>query len=45
MRELIWQRPTHICKYAEQDIWINWRNPLKLPVLPETTKVNHEQTP
>ncbi|HAC66378.1 MAG TPA: glycosyltransferase family 2 protein [Cyanothece sp. UBA12306] len=44
MRELIGERPTHICEYAEQDIWINWQNPLKLPVLPQSTKINHEQT-
>jgi GT2 family glycosyltransferase len=34
-------RPTHICEYAAQDIWINWREPLKNPVLPSS---NHEKT-
>lgn len=44
MRELIGQRSTHICDYAAQDIWMNWRNPLQIPTLPNSSKINHEQT-
>lgn len=33
-RELVGERPTHISEYASRDIWMNWRNPMKPPVLP-----------
>ncbi|MDJ0732380.1 MAG: glycosyltransferase family 2 protein [Crocosphaera sp.] len=39
LREI--KRPTHICEYAAQDIWMNWKNPLKLPTLPASS---HEKT-
>ena len=32
-RELLGERPTHISEYASRDIWMNWRNPMKPPVL------------
>ncbi|MEA5510786.1 glycosyltransferase family 2 protein [Crocosphaera sp. UHCC 0190] len=34
-------RATHICEYAEQDIWMNWQDPFKQPILPSSS---HEKT-
>lgn len=33
-RELVNRRKSHICEYAAQDIWSNWREPMKPPPLP-----------
>ncbi len=34
MRELVGNKKPHTCEYEEQDIWTNWLNPMKLPLLP-----------
>lgn len=41
IRELINNKQPHTCQYQEQDIWMNWKEPLKLPILPAS---NHEKT-
>ena len=33
-RELVGNKKPHTCEYEEQDIWINWLNPMKPPLLP-----------
>ncbi len=41
IREFINTKQPHTCEYQEQDIWMNWKQPLKLPILPAS---NHEKT-
>ncbi len=41
MRELVNNKQPHTCEYQEQDIWTNWKEPFKLPILPAS---NHEKT-
>ncbi len=41
LREWIEQKPPHTCEYKSQDIWMNWKNPVKSPVI---TPNNHEKT-
>ncbi|NET57416.1 MAG: glycosyltransferase family 2 protein [Symploca sp. SIO2E6] len=33
-RELVRNKEPHTCEYTAQDNWMNWRNPMKAPVLP-----------
>ncbi|MBE9125772.1 MULTISPECIES: glycosyltransferase family 2 protein [unclassified Coleofasciculus] len=35
LRELVGNKKPHTCEYEAQDIWINWREPMKTPQLPE----------
>jgi hypothetical protein len=35
-RELLGSRKTHICEHTARDIWMNWSNPMKQPLLPGT---------
>jgi N-acetylglucosaminyl-diphospho-decaprenol L-rhamnosyltransferase len=35
VRELVKQKLPHTCEYQAQDIWMNWQNPMKPPLLPE----------
>ncbi len=37
-RELVGNKDPHTCEYTAQDNWMNWRNPMKAPLLPETNK-------
>lgn len=41
IREVINHKQPHTCEYQEQDIWMNWKQPLKLPILPGSS---HEKT-
>ncbi|MDJ0843730.1 glycosyltransferase family 2 protein [Crocosphaera sp.] len=41
IREVINHKQPHTCEYQEQDIWMNWKQPLKLPILPGS---GHEKT-
>lgn len=41
IREVINNKQPHTCEYQEQDIWMNWKKPLKLPILPISS---HEKT-
>lgn len=34
IREMIGHKKPHTCEFQEQDIWMNWKNPFKLPILP-----------
>jgi N-acetylglucosaminyl-diphospho-decaprenol L-rhamnosyltransferase len=34
-RELVKNKRPHTCEYQAQDIWMNWQNPMKPPLLPE----------
>ena len=42
IRELINNKQPHTCEYQEQDIWMNWKEPLQLPILPPSS---YEKTP
>ncbi len=47
VREVVQQRPRHSCDFESQDIWIQWRHPLRSsPVKAETTsKVTDDSKP
>lgn len=36
-RELVNHKKPHTCEYAARDIWMNWRQPMKTPMLSERT--------
>ncbi|MGB3536449.1 MAG: glycosyltransferase family 2 protein [Microcoleaceae cyanobacterium] len=38
MRELVGHKQPHTCQFQEQDIWMNWRDPMQPFVLPNTSK-------
>ncbi|MEL7034521.1 MAG: glycosyltransferase family 2 protein [Cyanobacteria bacterium J06592_8] len=33
-RELVQQKQPHTCQYQALDVWMNWQNPMKAPLLP-----------
>lgn len=34
-RELVKHKLPHTCEYQARDVWMNWQNPMKPPLLPE----------
>ncbi|MGL5083038.1 MAG: glycosyltransferase family 2 protein [Microcoleaceae cyanobacterium] len=38
-REWMGHKQPHICDYQAQDIWMNWRSPMKPPTLPTSSNI------